>query len=64
MIKQGQITIVMGAKQCELSYRQMRRLYQNYILEGDAGLIHDNQGLASNRKHSHHLLLYIFLIYP
>ena len=54
MLKQGQITIVMGAKQCELSYRQMLRVYQEYILEGDAGLIHGNRGRASNRKHSHH----------
>jgi hypothetical protein len=54
MIKQRRITIVKGAKQCELSYRQMLRVYQNYILEGDAGLIHGNRGRASNRKHSHH----------
>ena len=54
MIKQRRITIVKGAKQCELSYRQMLRVYQKYILEGDAGLIHGNRGRASNRKHSHH----------
>jgi hypothetical protein len=54
MIKQRRITIVKGAKQCELSYRQMLRVYQKYILEGDAGLIHGNRGRISNRKHSHH----------
>jgi hypothetical protein len=32
----------------------MLRVYQKYILEGDAGLIHGNRGRASNRKHSHH----------
>ncbi len=42
-----------GAKQCELSYRQMLRVYQKYILEAD--LIHGNRGRASNRKHSPHL---------
>ena len=54
MIKQRRITIVKGATQCELSYRQMLRVYQKYILEGDAGLIHGNRGRISNRKHSHH----------
>jgi len=54
MIKQRRITITLGAKQCELSYRQMLRVYKNYILEGDAGLIHGNRGRASNRKHSNH----------
>ena len=50
MIKQRRITIVKGAKQCELSYRQMLRVYQKYMLEGDAGLIHGNRGRISNRK--------------
>jgi len=54
MIKQRRITIVKGAKECQLSYRQMLRVYQKYILEGDAGLIHGNRGRASNRKHSNH----------
>ena len=54
MIKQRRITIVKGAKECQLSYRQMLRVYQNYIVEGDAGLIHGNRGRASNRKHSNH----------
>jgi len=30
MIKQRRITIVKGAKQCELSYRQMLRVYQKF----------------------------------
>ena len=36
MIKQIRITIVKGAKQCELSYREMLKVYQKYILEGIA----------------------------
>jgi hypothetical protein len=32
----------------------MLRVYQKYISEGDAGLIHGNRGRVSNRKHSHH----------
>lgn len=54
MIKQRRITIVKGAKECQLSYRQMLRIYQKYSLEGDAGLIHGNRGRVSNRKHSSH----------
>jgi len=50
MIKQRRITIVKGAKECQLSYRQMLRVYQKYILEGDAGLIFGPRGRASNRK--------------
>ena len=54
MIKQRRITIAKGAKECQLSYRQMLRVYQKYILEGDAGLTHGNRGRVSNRKHSNH----------
>ena len=54
MIKQRRITIVKGAKACQLSYRQMLRVYQKYSLEGDAGLIFGPRGRVSNRKHSNH----------
>jgi len=54
MIKQRRITIVKSAKECQLSYRQMLRVYQKYRSEGDAGLTHGNRGRVSNRKHSNH----------
>ena len=44
MIKQRRITIVKSAKECQLSYRQMLRVYQKYRSEGDAGLTHGNRG--------------------
>lgn len=37
---------------CELlgvSYRQVKRSYGRYVLEGDAGLVHRSRGQASNR---------------
>jgi hypothetical protein len=54
MVKQRRITLIQAAVQCDLSYRQMIRVFQNYLKEGDAGLIHGNRGRASNRKHSSH----------
>lgn len=51
MVKQGRITLVMAARQAELSYRQAKRLYKRYKREGDAGLVHKHRGRESNRKH-------------
>ena len=48
------IHLSVGGFTVDLSYRQMIRVFQNYLKEGDAGLIHGNRGRASNRKHSHH----------
>ena len=50
MIIQRHITLVNGAKACELSYMQMLRVYQKYCLEGDAELIHGNRGRSKRRS--------------
>jgi transposase len=53
MVKQGHLTIKQASEQLGLSYRQGRRVYQAYIEEGDAGLIHKSRDQQSNRKHPH-----------
>jgi len=51
MVKQGKITLIMAAIQCDLSYRQAIRLYQRYIDQGDDGLVHKARGQISNYRH-------------
>ena len=51
MVKQGKLTLIMAAIQCEVSYRQVIRLYRHYKAQGDAGLIHKARGQASNNTH-------------
>jgi transposase len=51
MVKQKKLTLVMAAKQCGMSYRQVSRAYRRYLEKGDAGLIHQGRGRSSNRKH-------------
>jgi len=51
MVKQGCLTLSKAAEQAGLSYRQAKRLYKRYRLEGDVGLIHKHRGHESNRKY-------------
>lgn len=53
MVKQGKLTLGQAAKQCEISYRQVKRAYRSYKATGDAGLIHKTRGQKSNRRHPH-----------
>lgn len=53
MVKQKRLTLKQAAIQCELSYRQVLRIYRRYITQGDAGLTHQSRGQRSNRKHPH-----------
>lgn len=53
MVKQRRITLVQAAIQCELSYRQILRIYERYRTQGDAGLTHGNRGRVSSRKNPH-----------
>ena len=53
MVKLKKITLVQAAMQCELSYRQVIRIYEEYLEKGDAGLTHQSRGQRSNRKHPH-----------
>lgn len=51
MVKQGKLKLGQAAKQCEISYRQAKRIYRNYKAKGDSGLTHQGRGNQSNRKH-------------
>lgn len=53
MVKRGTLTLKKAANQCGLSYRQTLRIYQSYLAQGDAGLIHATRGRPSNRKNPH-----------
>lgn len=53
MVKQGKLTIKQASGKSGLSYRQGRRVYQSYLKQGDAGLIHKSRDQQSNRKHPH-----------
>lgn len=53
MVKQGQLSIRQASEKSSLSYRQGRRVYQAYLKQGDAGLIHNSRDKQSNRKHPH-----------
>ena len=55
MVKQSKLTLVKAAKQCDLSYRQTLRIYQEYLKRGDAGLIHKFRSRPSNRKNPHQM---------
>jgi hypothetical protein len=51
MVKQGVLTLVKAADYLEISYRQVKRIYKKYVIQGDEGLIHKNRGRFSNRGH-------------
>ena len=53
MVKQKKLTLIQASHQCEVSYRQILRLYKDYITDGDAGLTHKGRGRPSNRKNPH-----------
>lgn len=51
MVKQGNLSLKIAAKQCHLSYRQTTRAYHRYLKEKDVGLVHKGRGRSSNRIH-------------
>lgn len=53
MVSKGRLTLDQAAEQCEISYRQAKRIYRRYKIEGDAGLVHQARGQKSNRRHPH-----------
>ncbi|TFG59047.1 MAG: ISNCY family transposase [Nitrospirales bacterium] len=55
MVKQGNITLVEASVKLRISYRQGKRIYARYKSEGDAGLIHRNQGRPSNNQKEENL---------
>lgn len=53
MVSQGKLTLKRASEHCQLSYRQIKRIYRRYKAEGDAGLVHQARGRKSNRRHPH-----------
>jgi len=49
MVRQGKWTLKEAAEHLRLSYRQCRRSYRRFVVEGDAGLVHRSRGRSSNR---------------
>jgi transposase len=50
MIEGQKMNLKEGARELNICYRQMKRLYAAYKRDGEAGLIHGNQGKPSNRR--------------
>ena len=51
-VKLGILTLVEGSRRIGLSYRQTLRVYERFVSEGDAGLVHQGRGRPSNRRHA------------
>ncbi len=51
-VERGELTVKDAAPLLKVSYRQARRLYKRFRLEGPAGLVHRGVGRASNRARS------------
>lgn len=50
MVQEGQLTLRQAAKRLKRSERQVKRIWARYRAQGDAGLLHGNQGRPSNRR--------------
>lgn len=49
VVESGGMSLVEASARMELSYRQTLRVYQRFLVEGDAGLVHRGRGQVSNR---------------
>lgn len=49
-VQRGEMTVTAAAELCELSLRQMRRLWKRFQAHGDRGLVHGLRGRPSNRR--------------
>jgi hypothetical protein len=49
-VQAGDLTLVAAGKLLGLSYRQTKRSWSRYRIQGDAGLVHRLRGRASNRQ--------------
>ena len=49
-VEEETMTIKEAAEVMGISYRQGRRIYRRYVIEGDKGLVHRNRGRPSNRR--------------
>ena len=48
-VREGEVTLVKASELLKLSYRQAKRSYGRYRLEGDRGVVHRLRGRVSNR---------------
>ena len=48
-VREGEMTLVKASALLRLSYRQAKRSYGRYRLEGDRGVVHRLRGRVSNR---------------
>jgi transposase len=46
-VKRGELKLVTAGAMMALSYRQAKRVWQRYRMEGDAGLVHRSRGRPS-----------------
>ena len=53
MVGLRKLNLKQVADHCDYSYRQIKRIYKRYRVEGDVSLIHKARGRTSNRKHMH-----------
>lgn len=51
-VMEGKLTLVAASKKLKVSYRQIKRIYRRYKLEGDLGLVHGNCGKISHSAYS------------
>jgi hypothetical protein len=51
LVKAKRITLMNASKRLKLSYRQTLRVYERFVSEGDAGLVHRGRGRPSNRAY-------------
>lgn len=62
-VKEKAMTIKEASEVMGVSYRQGRRIYKRYVIEGDKGLIHRNRGRPSNRSKSCELKEIVLALY-
>lgn len=63
LVKIGQITLLDASKRLYLSYRQTRRIYKRYLVEGDVGLIHKQRGKPSSHAYPLELKKTVLALY-
>lgn len=51
LVKLGQLSQKDASKRLSVSYRQLKRVYQRYLKEGDEGLVHKSRGKSSTNAH-------------
>ncbi len=49
LVVSGELGLVEASRRMRLSYRQTLRVFQRFVAQGDAGLLHRGRGEASNR---------------